>query len=66
MNASSGPDPTRTIVFLAIACFASAVSLRACDPILPEIARSFGTTPGIAAHVVTFFGIAYGFAQFGY
>ena len=66
MNASGGPDPTRTIVFLAIACFASAASLRACDPILPEIARSFGTTPGAAAYIVSFFGIAYGFAQFGY
>ena len=66
MNASGGPSPTRTIVFLAVACFASAVSLRAADPILPEIGRSFGTTPGAAAQVVTFFGIAYGVAQFGY
>lgn len=66
MNASGGPDPTRTIVFLAVACFASAASLRAADPILPEIARSFGTTPGAAAYIVSFFGIAYGFAQFGY
>ena len=66
MNASGGPSPTRTIIFLALACFASAVSLRAADPILPEIARSFGTTPGAAAQVVTFFGIAYGVAQFGY
>jgi len=66
VNASGGPSPTRTIVFLAVACFASAVSLRAADPILPEIGRSFGTTPGAAAQVVTFFGIAYGVAQFGY
>ena len=66
MPSTAGSSPTRTIVTLAIACFASAVSLRACDPILPEIAKSFGTTPGMAANVVTFFGIAYGGAQFGY
>jgi predicted MFS family arabinose efflux permease len=66
VNAPGGPSPTRTIIFLAVACFASAASLRAADPILPEIARSFGTTPGAAAYIVSFFGIAYGFAQFGY
>jgi len=66
MQSAAGSNPTRTIVFLAIACFASAVSLRAADPILPEIARSFGTTPGVAARVVTFFGIAYGAAQLAY
>jgi predicted MFS family arabinose efflux permease len=66
MHTAAGSSPTRTIVFLAIACFASAVSLRAADPILPEIAKSFGTTPGVAAQIVTFFGLAYGAAQFGY
>ena len=66
MHSAAGSNPTRTIVFLAIACFASAVSLRAPDPILPEIAKSFGTTPGVVAQIVTFFGIAYGAAQFGY
>jgi YNFM family putative membrane transporter len=66
VSSARGSSPTRTIVFLAVACFASAASLRAPDPILPEIATSFGTTPGVTARVVTFFGIAYGMAQLGY
>ena len=66
MNPASGPVPTRTLAFLAAASFASAASLRACDPILPEIAASFLTTPGNAASVITFFGVAYGIAQFIY
>jgi hypothetical protein len=38
MNAQSGPVPVRTLAFLGAACFASMASLRAADPILPEIA----------------------------
>ncbi len=60
----SGPIPVRTIVFLAAACFASAASLRVCDPILPDLAGAFGTTPGDAARVITYFGVAYAIAQF--
>jgi MFS transporter, YNFM family, putative membrane transport protein len=66
MNPASGPLPVRTIVFLAAASFASAVSLRACDPILPDLAAAFSTTPGDAAKVITFFGAAYAVAQFVY
>lgn len=66
MSAQSGPLPVRTLVFLAAACFASAASLRACDPILPEIAAAFSTTPGDAAKVITFFGAAYAVSQFLY
>ena len=66
MSPSSGPIPVRTLVFLAAASFASAASLRACDPILPEIARAFSTTPGDAARVITFFGAAYAITQFLY
>lgn len=66
MSAQSGPLPVRTLVFLAAACFASAASLRACDPILPELATAFATTPGDAAKVITFFGAAYAVAQFVY
>lgn len=60
----SGSVPVRTLVFLAAACFASAVSLRVCDPILPDLAGAFGTTPGDAARVITYFGAAYAVAQF--
>lgn len=64
MTPPSGPLPVRTLVFLASASFASAASLRACDPILPDLAASFATTPGDAARVITFFGAAYAVAQF--
>lgn len=66
MNSLSGSSPTRTLFFLAAASFASAASLRACDPILPDIAAAFSTTPGDAAKVITFFGAAYALAQFTY
>jgi predicted MFS family arabinose efflux permease len=55
--------PSRTIAFLAAASFASAASVRACDPILPEIARSLGTSIGGASAVITVFGATYACAQ---
>jgi predicted MFS family arabinose efflux permease len=55
--------PNRTIAFLAAAGFASAASVRACDPILPEIAHTFGTSIGEASSVVTVFGGMYAAAQ---
>jgi YNFM family putative membrane transporter len=66
METASAPIPVRALAFLAAASFASAASLRACDPILPEIAAAFSTTPGDAARVITFFGAAYALAQFAY
>lgn len=66
MASASGPIPVRTLVILAAATFASSASLRACDPILPEIGAAFGTTPGEAAKVITFFGVPYALAQFTY
>jgi MFS transporter, YNFM family, putative membrane transport protein len=66
MNAQSGPIPVRTLAFLGAACFASMASLRAADPILPEIAKAFFTTPGDAAKIVTVFGVCYAVMQFIY
>jgi predicted MFS family arabinose efflux permease len=66
MSETGAATPTRTLIFLAAASFASAASLRACDPILPDIAQAFSTTPGDAAKVITFFGFAYAVAQFSY
>lgn len=66
MPPGSGPIPVRTLAFLAAAAFASAASLRACDPILPDIAGAFATTPGDAARIITYFGVAYALAQFAY
>jgi predicted MFS family arabinose efflux permease len=58
--------PNRTIAFLAAASFASAASLRACDPILPEIARTFDISIGSAANVITIFGVMYAASQLMY
>jgi len=66
MKPKTGPIPSRTIVFLAAASFASAASVRACDPILADIGMSFGVTPGVAARVVTVFGATYALSQFVY
>lgn len=66
MKTESAQIPVRALAFLAAASFASSASLRACDPILPEIASAFSTTPGDAARVITYFGAAYAIAQFTY
>jgi YNFM family putative membrane transporter len=66
MNEPSRAVPNRTIAFLAAASFASAASVRACDPILPEIAAAFSTSVGMASRVVTVFGVTYACAQLAY
>jgi predicted MFS family arabinose efflux permease len=66
MNEPSRPIPSRTIAFLAAASFASAASVRACDPILPEIANAFSTSVGMASRVVTVFGVTYACMQLVY
>lgn len=66
MAQTDRPVPGRTIAFLAAASFASAASVRVCDPILPEIARSLGTTIAAASSVITVFGATYACAQLGY
>jgi len=66
MGEPSRPVPSRTIAFLAAASFASAASVRACDPILPEIAAAFTTSVGMAARVVTVFGATYACMQLAY
>jgi len=63
MNAISDPQHQRAITLLSIAAFASSASARLCDPMLPDLARSFATSPASAAHVVSAFSIAYGLLQ---
>lgn len=53
----------REVLLLSLAAFASAAALRLCDPMLPELARSFDTTTARAAVVVTATSIAYGACQ---
>lgn len=58
------PDvPTRTILLLATAAFSSSVNIRACDPLLPQIAQSFDATVGAAAAIITAFAVGYGLTQ---
>jgi YNFM family putative membrane transporter len=56
-------SPVRAVIFLAVAAFASAASLRICDALLPIIAQEFAVTTGKAAAVVTGFSLAYGLVQ---
>lgn len=55
--------PRRTIFLFSTAAFASSVNIRVCDPLLPQVAHAFSTTPGVAAGMVTAFAIAYGLLQ---
>jgi len=54
---------SRAILLLALAGFVSACAFRICDPMLPLLAREFGTTTGHAAYAVTAFAVAYGVLQ---
>jgi YNFM family putative membrane transporter len=58
--------PRRTIMLLSGAAFASSVSIRVCDPLLPQVAHAFSTTPGAASAIVTGFAIAYGLFQLAF
>lgn len=57
MNAS------QAILLLAIASANAGISLRAVEPMLPQLAQDFGTSVSHAALVITGFGFAYGFGQ---
>lgn len=59
----SDPHHARAILLLSMASFASSASVRLCDPMLPELARYFSTSTAEAAHVVSFFAVAYGLFQ---
>lgn len=58
-------DTNSSLSFFPIACagFASMVSMRVCDALLPELARSFQVSTGTAANTISFFVIAYGVMQ---
>ena len=60
MPASS---PTRSIVFLAVAGFASQAQVRVTDSLLPQIAADFGTTIGAASIVITAYALTHGSSQ---
>jgi predicted MFS family arabinose efflux permease len=55
--------PTRAIVFLALAAFASQVMVRAADPLLPQIAADVGTTIGTASIITSAYALSHGLTQ---
>jgi predicted MFS family arabinose efflux permease len=48
---------------LAVVHFSSSAMMRACDPMLPALARSFGVTTGRAALTISAYAVAYGLMQ---
>ncbi|MGE5491746.1 MAG: MFS transporter [Actinomycetota bacterium] len=60
---STDPHHRRAITLLSLAAFASAASARLCDPMLPDLARSFAVSPAQTAQVVSSFSVAYGVLQ---
>lgn len=65
MNAD-GPQAVpiaRVVGLLAAAAFASSVSMRICDPLLPRLAGEFGVGLPAAAATITGFAISYGVLQ---
>jgi len=55
--------PTRSIVLLAVAGFASQAQVRVMDSLLPQIAADLHTTVGTAAMVVTAYAVTHGSIQ---
>jgi YNFM family putative membrane transporter len=55
--------PTRSIILLAVAGFASQAQVRVTDSLLPQIAADFHTTVGEAALVVTAYAVTHGTIQ---
>jgi predicted MFS family arabinose efflux permease len=60
------PSIVRPIVVLSMASFASVATMRAGDPLLPQVAAEFGVTAGEASVIATAFALAYGFCQLVY
>src|SRR5690242_9256159 len=55
--------PTRSIILLAGAGFASQAMVRVTDSLLPQIATDFGTTVGAASIVVAAYAVSHGSIQ---
>ena len=53
----------QAILLLSFAAFASGSSMRICDPMLPELARSFGVGASQAALTISAFALTYGLLQ---
>ena len=63
-NSAAAPAlPRFAVLVLSLAAFASGVSLRLTDPLLPLFSREFGVSLGSAATTITAFSVAYGLSQ---
>ncbi|PKO41222.1 MAG: MFS transporter [Betaproteobacteria bacterium HGW-Betaproteobacteria-3] len=56
----------RSIRLLSFATFASMVTQRVCDAMLPELSRTFSASMADTAQVVSLFAVTYGVAQLWY
>jgi predicted MFS family arabinose efflux permease len=65
-DAGSKAHVARRITLLTFAAYTSAASIRVCDTILPQLAKTFGISTGQASHVITAFAVAYGLFQLFY
>lgn len=57
------PIPRGTVACLALAAFASGLSMRVNDALLPKLAQEFVISLGQASQIISVFAIAYGIAQ---
>jgi YNFM family putative membrane transporter len=62
-TAAPQQTPTRAIILLAVAGFASQAQVRVMDSLLPQIAADLHTTVGAAAMVVTAYAVTHGSIQ---
>jgi YNFM family putative membrane transporter len=62
-NSPPSQVPTRSIILLAVAGFASQAQVRVMDSLLPQVAADLHTTVGAAAMVVTAYAITHGSIQ---
>jgi predicted MFS family arabinose efflux permease len=62
-TALNQPIPAAAVPLLSLAAFASAISARVTDPLLPNLSGEFGMSLGDASNVITFFSVAYGLSQ---
>lgn len=57
------PIPRHAVAALSLAAFASGLSVRVTDALLPRLAQDFHVSIGSAAAVITVFAVAYGLSQ---
>lgn len=65
-GSAAGPASMRPVVLLSMASFCAMATLRVVDPLLPEVASEFSTTPGNASIIATTYALAYGIFQMVY